>query len=283
VKAFVIDHYSGRRFSLMTQHGKERVVGPLFSEALGATVELARGFDTDSLGTFTREVKRPASQIEAARDKAKVGMEILGSTFGIASEGSFGQGPFAWFPWNVEVVILVDAVRNIEIVGSAQGHSSHHHELVSTMEELRLFAERAEFPGHGLVVRPDGADDPRIRKGITDRDTLLESFRLALAESLTGKVFVESDLRADMNPTRMSMIQRATEDLIHRMKSQCPICHFPGYWVAERLPGLPCADCGSPTNEARAERWACVAGEHSEERPTSKRSANPGNCNECNP
>ncbi len=50
--------YSGASFALLTKHGKERVIDPRFQEALGAGVVLVDSFDTDSLGTFTREVAR---------------------------------------------------------------------------------------------------------------------------------------------------------------------------------------------------------------------------------
>lgn len=278
------DDYAGRRFSLLTQHGKERVVVPLFRESFGVDVELAGGFDTDTLGTFTRDVARPGSQLDAARKKAQKGMEILGVPYGIASEGSFGPDPFGLFPWNVELVILVDYARGIEIVGRAQGPGQHQHDHVLTHEGLAAFAEQAGFPEHGLVVRADGPDDPRIWKGLKDRATLEGAFAEALGQSKTGKVFVESDLRAHMNPTRMALIRQATEDLIRRMKSGCPRCHSPGFWVVERIAGLPCRDCGSPTNDARAERWACVADDHAEVRDLdTARFADPCRCNECNP
>jgi len=110
------------------------------------------------------------------------------------------------------------------------------------------------------------------------------AFAEALEQSKTGKVFVESDLRAHMNPTRMVLIGQATQDLIRRMKSLCPRCQSPGFWVVERILGRPCRDCGSPTNEARAERWACVVGDHAEVRDLeTSRFADPQWCNACNP
>jgi len=93
-------------------------------------------------------------------------MEILGASYGIASEGSFGPDPFGLFPWDVEFVILIDRVRGIELVGRAQGPGRHLHDLVSTQEALEAFAERAGFPEHGLVVRADGPDDSPIWKGL---------------------------------------------------------------------------------------------------------------------
>jgi len=276
--------YAGRRFSLLTQHGKERVIGPLFRESLGVEVELALGFDTDTLGTFTREVARPGSQLDAARKKAQQGMEILGTSYGIASEGSFGPDPFGLFPWDVELVMLIDRTRGIEVVGVARGPGRHLHDHIATPEALEAFAERAGFPEHGLVVRADGPDDPHLWKGLEDRATLGTAFAEALARSKTGKVFVESELRAHLNPTRMALIGQATQDLIHRMTSMCPRCQAPGFWVVERIAGRPCRDCDAPTNEARAERWACVAGDHAEVRDLeTARLADPRWCNECNP
>jgi len=58
--------YRGKRFSLLTQHGKEQIMAPLFAESFGAELELATGFDTDSLGTFTRDIARHGDQLEAA-------------------------------------------------------------------------------------------------------------------------------------------------------------------------------------------------------------------------
>jgi len=276
--------YAGRRFSLLTQHGKESVISPLFCASLGINVELALGFDTDTLGTFTQDVARPGSQLDAARKKAQKGMEILGASYGIASEGSFGTDPFGLVPWDVEFVILIDRDRDIEIVGTAHGPGWHVHDHVSTQEALGAFAERARFPEHGLVVRGDGPDDPRIWKGLRDRAELGAAFTEALALSKTGKVFVQSDLRAHMNPTRMALIGQATQDLIRRMKSLCPRCQSPGFWVVERITGLPCRDCDSPTNETRAERWACVVADHAEVRDLkTSRAADPQWCNACNP
>ena len=47
--------YADRRIALLTQHGKERVIAPALEPGLGCTIEHVSGFDTDLLGTFTRE------------------------------------------------------------------------------------------------------------------------------------------------------------------------------------------------------------------------------------
>jgi len=278
------DGYCGRRISLLTQHGKEQVIAPIFSDSLGAQIELATGFDTDSLGTFTRDVARQGNQLEAARKKALKGMDLLGIERGVASEGSFGPGPFGFFPSNLELVILVDRVLGLEIVGRAEGAPHSFHERLGTYDALVAFAERASFPAHGLVVRPDTDGDPRIRKGISDWSALRAAFDEAIAEASTSVVFVESDLRAHMNPTRMEVIRRATHNLVTRIQSKCPRCASPGFWAVERIAGLPCRDCESPTDETRAVRWGCVLGDHFETRDVATgRFADPYRCSLCNP
>lgn len=134
------------------------------------------------------------------------------------------------------------------------------------------------------MAEPDGPDDPRIRKGLVTTSALYEAFDEARAQSRSGEVFVEVELRAHLNPTRMEMIRKATADLIARVKSPCPRCGSPGFGMVERLRGLPCRDCDSPTDEARAERWRCVTGDHEEIREVaSGRYGDPYRCGTCNP
>lgn len=276
--------YAGARFSILTQHGKEREMAPLFADLLNVRLELATGFDTDTLGSFSREVVRQGDQLEAARSKAKKGMELLALDFGIASEGSFHSGAFGLFASNLELVVLLDRLWGLEIVGRAQGPSHHFHQRLSTRDELEVFAREAGFPTHGLIVRPEHDSDPRVRKGLTDWPALHAAFGEARAQSGSSRVCVESDLRAHMNPTRMETICRATRDLIDRIQSECTRCGRPGFWAVERITGLPCRDCRGPTSEARAERWACVAGEHLELRNLNVGCfADPARCPSCNP
>ena len=47
--------YAGRRVALLTQHGKERGIAPVLEPALGCRIERVTGYDTDLLGTSTRE------------------------------------------------------------------------------------------------------------------------------------------------------------------------------------------------------------------------------------
>jgi hypothetical protein len=277
--------YAGRRVALLTQHRKERVIAPALQHALGCRVEIVTGYDTDRLGTFTREIPRPGTQLETARKKARIGMEMAGLPLGLASEGSFGPDPVAGLvPWNVELVVFIDDERGLEVVGVAQSGANHAHTQAADWAAVEAFARQTGFPQHHLVVRPDSENDPRIRKGIADWTSLAAAFAWAQQRSTSGQVSIEIDLRAHANPTRMNVIRLAAEDLAARLRSPCPSCGLPGFWTVERVAGLPCAACGAPTRETSAEVWGCLKCTHRQTRDrTDLGRADPGRCDACNP
>jgi len=278
-------HYYGSQVALLTQHGKERVIAPVLEPALGCSIKLVTGYDTDQLGTFTRETPREGSQLEAAKRKARKGMELAGAKQGIASEGSFGPDPHTgMFPWNVELLVWIDDIMGIEAVGMAQGPAPDGHIQSGDWQAVAGFAKRAGFPEHHLVLRPDGQDDTRIFKGISDWMQLQTCFDSCLAQSRYGTVFVEMDLRAFANPSRMKNIGLAARDLLQRLQSTCPACSAPGYWISERQPGLPCAACRLPTHSYRREVWTCVRCDHRHIAERTDRTAeDPVHCSYCNP
>jgi len=277
--------YRGARIALLTQHGKERVLAPLFASELDATLVVEGGFDTDALGTFTREVPREGTQLEAARRKAEIAIERSGAEIGLGSEGAFVSGPFGLGSWNIEALVLIDRARGIEIIGRAGAAGRHLHASVATLAELVAFATRAGFPEHGLVLRPNDERDPRVVKGINTQAALVRAFEQVVREATGGVVFVENDLRAHFNPTRMASIGEAGRDLVARMKCACPACGLPGFGAVGQVPGLPCRDCGAPTRHPVAEEFGCVRCEHREERPLrdASESADPSVCDYCNP
>ena len=103
---FQQSYYLGRKVALLTRHGKKRVIAPVLEPGLGCVIKHVTGFDTDQLGTFTRETSRPDTQLDTLRRKARKGMELSDLSLGIASEGSFGSDPFTGiFSWNVELLV----------------------------------------------------------------------------------------------------------------------------------------------------------------------------------
>lgn len=277
--------YAGQQVALLTQHGKERVILPTLEPALGCQIQLVTGYDTDLLGTFTRDIPRQDTQLATARQKARIGMALSGLPLGLASEGSFGSDPMiGMLPWNIELLIWIDDERALEVVGRAQGKANASHLLTADWSAAESFARLSGFPEHHLVVRPEGEMDARIRKGIHDWQTLEKSFFWALKQSAGSRVLLEIDVRAHANPTRMETIRLAAEDLAQKLCSLCPACVTPGFWVVERLTGLPCADCGAATKETRAEIYGCLHCTYREIRErAAHRYADPGRCDDCNP
>lgn len=275
--------YAGREAALLTRHGKEAIVAPLLHDALGIAVRHVDGFDTDTLGTFSRDVARTAGQLDTAVRKARIGMQLAGLPLGLASEGAFGVDPaLGLLPWNVELLVWVDDERGLQVTGRAEGPARFTHALVHDRDALDDFARRLGFPDHGLVLRPGHADDPRIRKDIADVAELHVAFDAVRARDPEGRVFVEVDGRAHRNATRRGLIAAAARDLSLRLGTACPACGLPGFGTEGVEPGLPCSDCETPTRLARAQRLCCPACRHEVLLPRDG-AADPAHCPACNP
>ena len=134
------DRWTGLDFALLTKHGKESVVAPVFREELQAGLRVVDSFDTDSLGTFTREVPRAGSQLDAARRKAELAIEWTGIPRGLGSEGSFLPGPFGIVCTNIEVLTLLDREADLEIKGVATAPGHQAAERFQDFPEFRAFA-----------------------------------------------------------------------------------------------------------------------------------------------
>jgi hypothetical protein len=280
----IIHPYENIKISLLTKHKKEKVIAPKFIKMFDAEIIHTDTFDTDELGTFTRDKARYGNQLDAARRKARIGMEITGLKYGIASEGSFISDPFTGLlPWNHEIIIFIDDILGIEIIGSSKSAAVSRQSKIRNWKELAKFARLNKFPTHHLVLRPDDENHPVFQKGISNRIILEESFNQAMKLSKTKKVYVEHDLRAHANPTRMKNIANATTDLIHKLKSLCPNCHTPGFQITKVKSGLPCAICDMETRETFEKIFTCNTCDYEKSEFVKKEKADPAKCNFCNP
>lgn len=110
---------AGRTAVLATMHHKERVIAPLLGRFLGLKVQVPQGFDSDRFGTFSREIARTGSALEAARAKIAAGFALMPeANVGLASEGSFGPHPeLPFVSMGLELVLLVDRDSGLELAG----------------------------------------------------------------------------------------------------------------------------------------------------------------------
>jgi len=280
--------YNNDEAILATMHGKERVIAPLLWNALGLRVRVTPGIDTDRFGTFSRDVERTGSQLDAARAKIVAAFEISPSArVAVASEGSFGPHPqIPFVPLAREIVVMQDRISGLELIGHHAGLKTNFgHAVVADVAGAVAFAERAHFPGHGIIVVGCVDHQPApglaLLKDIGDWADLQKAIETVIRTC--GSAFIETDMRAHRNPTRMRAIKRATVDLIRRFRSLCPRCARPGFGLTEPLFGLPCAWCGSPTLARKADVFICEGCNYREERAVKAATADPGQCGVCNP
>jgi hypothetical protein len=277
--------FENRKLVIATMHGKEQVLAPLLMEALGVEIVLPSSLNTDLLGTFTGEIERTLSPVDAAREKCRQAMEQTGCDLAIANEGSFGPHPFIGFvSSDEELVVLMDAKNNLEITAKElntatnfDGHTCHSY------NDVKAFAEKVQFPSHGLILRKDKNSLSPVIKGITEWDVLEKEAQLFL--QTYGHMYAETDMRAMYNPSRLLVIEAAAKKLVAKIFSACPQCHAPGYDVTDFISGLPCSFCGTPTRSTLAHLYQCSHC-HFEERkdfPYGKITEDPMYCDVCNP
>jgi len=279
--------YDGCEIVLITKHAKADAIAPPFRDRLGARIrELA--LDTDVLGTFSGEVEREGTAFDCARRKCEWSLNELGCDYGLASEGSFGPHPTAPFlSCDLEILHFIDRRRDLHLsVSHLSPKTNYRMQALDSMDLLRAFAEKTMFPAHALIVRPNhGAHPSLIFKGINSHESLKDAFQQSLKHSTDGKVWVETDMRAHMNPSRMAVIGEVAEKLARQLAANCPRCQSPGWGVVRVAKGLQCDLCGMPTEWVKGEIFGCAKCRFEEiaGRSDGLKSVEPRNCSNCNP
>lgn len=277
--------FKDRRLLIATKHGKEKVIAPILEKELHVKCFVVSNLDTDQLGTFTGEVERVDSPLVTLRKKCLMAMELAGCDLLVASEGSFGMHPTPYFiPADEEFLIFIDKQNDIEIlVRELSVDTNFSGTEIKSEEELISFANLIQFPSHALILRKHKEDFIEIKKGITNWDKLLNTYNQI--NKMDGKAYVETDMRAMFNPTRMKVIEKATQKLAAKIKSTCPQCSFPGFAITDAKPGLPCKLCGFPTRSTLSYIYNCIKCNFTREEnhPNGKTKEDPMYCDICNP
>jgi len=285
------DHpYRGRTAALGTRHGKERQLAVPLAGMVGITVHAVES-DTDALGTFTGEVPRTMSMRDAAIAKARAAMAATGCTLGLGSEGTIGPDPaLPLLTSDRELIALVDAERDaIQVACVRDFGVIVVAARMQAADDPEPFLERAGFPRHRLVARPEGIEpvllpQELVHKGIGDRELLRAAVAVCSEASPSGRALVESDLRAHCCPSRQAVITRCAWELGHRLAARCPACRAPGWGVTEPTRGLPCEICGTWLGHAvRGRVLGCAPCGHRIDVDQDRRNADPSTCPTCNP
>lgn len=190
--------YNHRAAILATMHNKEKVISPLLKEHLGINLIVPQGLNTDVFGTFTREIKRPDTQIITARLKAKKALEMYDKKIALASEGSFAPHPLIPYIYaNREIIIFLDRENDLEIIGEVFSvETNFNHQTISSLKEAEEFGTKVGFPEHGLVISLDNIFTGKTEfiKGITSQETLIISVEIAIKNTSDNKFNIETDM-----------------------------------------------------------------------------------------
>ena len=281
--------YHGKKIVIATMHLKDTVIGTSLQRNLGARHMVPIGLNTDVLGTFTGEIERSEMVLATAIAKARLGMVKSGIRYGIASEGSYGPHPeIPLLSAGFELMVLVDDLREIVIVESLIDEvPKYFNTSVTPGEEMDGFLDLTGFPDHALIVRPNCWDKTAdgLAKGVRNLAELKAAIELAAKLSPDGKAFVQNDMRAHMNPTRMQKIGELADALCARVKQECPACAMPGFGKMKQLKGLPCRECDTPTALPKGTLLGCVSCNHTgfEPREDMMSHTSAQFCPSCNP
>ncbi len=276
--------FKNRQLVIATMHGKEKVIAPLLHE-LGVEIVLPQNLNTDSLGTFSGEIERENNPLETAKQKCLQAIQLTGCTLAIANEGSFGPHPQYYFlPADEEIIVLIDTQNNLEIKTSyTTTETNFAAKTCFNLNEVNEFAKQVFFPSHALIVTPAEKMFNPIFKGITTQEDLQKYCTQILEKH--QQVFVQTDLRAMHNPTRMNAIEQATKQLLSIVNSTCSKCQTPGFTVTKTTAGLPCSFCGTPSSYSLYHVYTCSKCNFIEEKkyPNGKQTIEPMYCQVCNP
>lgn len=284
-KKKLLKKFENRKLVIATKHRKEDVIAPIFSSALRVKCFTIENFDTDLFGTFTGEIERIYDPLETVRKKCYAAMEQSNCDMAIASEGSFGPHPkIGLINADDEILMFIDKKNNLEIwIRELSLNTNFNGQDITSLKQLKEFSVRVKFPSHGLILRKSKSENVEIIKGITDWIALKNNF--LYLHSKYALVYLETDMRAQYNPSRMQVIGQAAIKLVEKISSCCPNCETPGFGITQAKSGLPCTQCRYPTKSILSYEYRCTSCGFKEAKlfPHNKKEEDPMYCDMCNP
>jgi 6-pyruvoyl-tetrahydropterin synthase len=212
-------------------------------------------------------------------------MEASNCDLGIASEGSFGPHPTLFFGHaDDELLVFIDKKNDLEIYSRELSTETNFGGVaIRNLTEAEEFASKHGFPEHALIVKNRQENFDYIQKGVNNSSDLSHFVEECLSKY--DSVYLETDMRAMYNPTRMKVIESAAQKLMKKINSKCPECKTHGFSVTEVKSGLRCEWCSSPTDSILYHLLTCQKCSFSEKEfyPNGKKFEDPMYCSFCNP
>jgi hypothetical protein len=272
--------YSGAQVAFATMHGKEQLARQPFLDILNAEVVAPPALDTDQFGTFSGEIARTLAPQAAARVKARLGMKLSGTPYGLASEGSFGAG-LGYVVEHREVLMFIDEARGLELVESAIDTSPlPSGRGIESIEGALGYAADLGYPRQGVVLSTRSG---LIRKGMETEDELTHAVG-QLRERAGGlPIAISPDYRAHRCPSRAAVIVSLADRIARRLATPCPGCSAPGFGQVAYERGLRCSGCGEQTRMIAADILGCGVCSRRVRQSRAQRFASAELCDFCNP
>lgn len=274
-----------RPLLIVTKHNKNKVIAPVLEKELGVKCFIPEKFDTDSLGTFSGEIERKSDALSTLRAKCLQAMKMEGYDLAVATEGSFGNHPTIFFaPANDEFIMLIDLKNNLEIVERVLSLETNFKMAeIDNQNNLNEFLQTVKFPSHGVIVKDTRSDWKFIEKGIQKKGQIKALFEKF--SNTQQSFFIETDMRANFNPTRMKVIKQACKKLVTKIKTTCPSCNTPGFGIVRAEAGLKCSLCKMQTRSTSAHVYQCKKCNFESKKtfPNGKTTEDPMYCDFCNP
>lgn len=276
-------NYADQIVLLASKHNKEHAIEPVFRQMLACNV-CVDDIDTDQFGTFTGEVPRSLSAYQTCILKATYAANEKKYALAIASEGSFGAHPSNPFiPHAHEIMVFVDLEKNW-VISEQLITPNTNYKMMTINKDTRLdsFLTSALFPSHALTLQ-SGDRRVVIAKAINDHHQLQASLSDGFKQY--HELFIATDMRAMMNPTRMQTLGTLAETLAIRIKRLCRGCGIPGFGFKSVSGHLPCSLCRDNTKMYQYEEWGCIQCDYQEQRPRTDGLVigDPTHCDYCNP
>lgn len=209
--------YAGKVVILNSNEAKSIAIGPPLWERLRmSTLEYVSNWGEDNSSIY--DVYREEDLVSLARQQCDVVIERLGNKaeYIIATEGAILQDSTMPSPrQHLEVIYFIDRPHGFHLhLSRSSTITNYERGEMNSLEDLFAFAKRVQFPSQSLLIGPNGSSnvDASLMQ-VNHYDDLVGAFIASMKLSPVQSVWVETDMRAWANPSRMQVIRELSASL----------------------------------------------------------------------